>query len=409
MTRFKDALADVAEQAPPLGDVADRALAQCRRRRVTSVAACVVALTITVPVGLELVDLAPPGKTKIAPIEIPTSSPRPSETDPARSGVIKPDIDLDSLPQGDPPAITWYADGSIHDGDRETPIGEVGQRTTVNFQPVAGGYLVMTSRPGTGVVEARLIGDDGGTRAELPIDTFPVVSTDGQTITFAQTAADGGNTTLVAIDADTGSELSRTSVKGSPGAHPLGFVGDLVVFAFSETQQNRWWNLDTRDIGPLVDNPVTAATDGSHRTIQAFDPTSPHDLDFQNACYKVVDMSDGSDRGAKVWGTCEISLYLFTADGRYVVGHDYSDPNTVATVLLDAETGKAILDLSLGGRVENLAIEPTGDVIMESTQGDQKAIVRCALRGECELASEVVHAPDGFTRVVGLPDPLPGR
>jgi len=122
-------------------DLARNAYGQARRlqfrRRVAAGVACIAALALALPIGVDFADGGRSGRMEILPADTRSPEPRPSASE-ATTGVKVP-LDLDALPSGAAPGVPWYADGVIHDGDRETPIGEVEDGAAVSFVPVADG------------------------------------------------------------------------------------------------------------------------------------------------------------------------------------------------------------------------------------------------------------------------------
>ncbi|MGH3488487.1 MAG: hypothetical protein ACRDP8_11335 [Actinopolymorphaceae bacterium] len=400
-------------------DLARRAYTQARRirfrRRLSAGLACVAALAIALPVGLDVAGGGTPGgKTEILPIDTRSPEPRPSASAKEPRAAAKASIDLDTLPAGKAPASPWYADGVIHDGDQETPIGVVKEDDTVSFLPVAGGYLVETvccESDGGSARTSRLIGPDGEVRATLPIPVisgFPVVSPDGRLVVWEEEECPGAsgegcsdNNTLVAVDTGTGDEVQRTLVKQF-GVNPVGFHRGLVVFSAESTDNGSTglWNPETGAVRTINGLGRAVASDGSGRFLVE-KPARGKSDDFLGSCYTVVDTSDRTRPPRTLWENCDHYLKSFSADRRFVAGpagNGESPPES----LLDLETGRSVLELNASGRIAKPVLEENGDVVVEVTQDERQALVRCSLDGECELASEIRPAPAGGGTVIGL-------
>jgi hypothetical protein len=404
---------------PGLAQAAHRQALRLRlRRRITAGVACLAALAVAVPVGYNV--LGGPAKTDLAPIQSPTTEPRPTpsetqalvvttppapnntperttsptekkETAKAKQTPVKVTFNLDELTRGEAPKVPWYTPGVIHDGDREFAVPGLGPDAGVFFTPVGDGFLVLDYADGsTTDARARLKNANGEVIMTMPPGSFSnmIVSGDGSRLAWAEPTPDQNDwaNTLVVADARTGEELHRKLLDMSD-PRPVAFLGGNVV-----------WDTDSADGG------VTGLWDpetGKVSTVRGIGRTADvHGqvllantvLDPEEPCPGLIDHARG-DR--KLWSTCNHALNAISADGRYVFGQS---PTTNA-IVFEASNGEVLLevDASSSGAIGNWAVEPNGDVLFDvddiksDTEGRQ-AIVRCSLDGRCELATDIVES-----------------
>lgn len=347
------------------------------RRRLLSGLAGLMVLAVAVPVGL---NLHGPGEARVEPIE----SPPPTLTAlPAKQSTVE--VDLKKLPKGPPPAIPWFADGEIHDGDRTTPVA--GADSPPQFYPVANGYVVQVGQ------QIRLLDTSGRLVADLTkYGKFPSVSSDGRRL-----ATVAGRTATV-LDATTGAELYSVRLDGKAGAGVVGFLESSVLLGGTATPlPASLWNPVTGEITPIRPgglDKLNGRTDGRNRLVVA---TS------SGTCYDVFDVRAGK----RLWKLCGAVNPEFTADGRFVV----AEKEGTGPLVMDAATGRKLLQVGgLSLMYMPAQSEPGGAMLFVALGKNEPgtpglvergaSIVRCSLTGQCQVA--VAGEPD---LGAALPDP----
>jgi hypothetical protein len=313
-------------------------------------------------------------------------------------------IDFERLPPGQPPTISWYSDGVIHEGDGSGRVG-LGERAPASFVEVPGGYVAhVWGGPGEPSADDALLFLSGGTTrvlATAPGDSAeifgPVLSGDGRRMAWSVVdgldgftssgAADGPISTLVLADTKTGDTIRTFRVDDDLWAK--GFVADAVVL-------NR--GLDTGVVswspflGTLLEwkdaDQVTAVSDV--RGLAA--------VSDGQGCTSVRDVRRERER----WRTCEGTVTGFSPDGEFAVVRQDVDDDSVVVSVLQAGTGLPMLRLETGGGTPEVAWESSRSFVLTAWDTGRMAIVRCTTTGECGLATPPLSTDAGWPYL--LPD-----
>lgn len=362
-----------------------------RRRRVTTGVACLAALAVAIPFGVVESDAPKTERgrssghhTEIAPVDTPEPTPTPP---PEQRITI--DLDLDMLSKGAPPEVPWYADGVLHDGTEQVPVGAVPDRAEVRFSTTAYGYLVRITENTDTEPErsAYLLGPDDQ-RIELPYATTPIVSADGRRLAWSvpeSGAEPPAPTRLVTADAATGVVLARSKVVArSYVVEALGFLGGEVVFSADAngTGFTARWDPETGEVTRVDSVERGSDVDADGRLVAEL----PIRQGANGPCIGVFDLT-ADDR--ELWQDCTIGAGRFAVDGSYVVAAyegKLFDPSTgERRVRIRHHLVNDMLDLA------DFQLEPDGDLVFVATTTNpgRQAIVRCSPEGDCELATEI--------------------
>lgn len=361
------------------------------RRMAVGLAALVLAVPLAAGCGPEQTTTVSSQTDAAKPRPKPTThdtQPTPADDTRADRPVAKAgkvaDINLDELPRGEAPQVPWFDAGVIRNGDKQTVVGEAeGFKGTISFQPIDQGYLVEFVIAGEGpTFDTVLYDEDGGVRRQLPeeITTFPAVSPDGQVVAWSDPHVDVD--AIIATDARTGKDIG--TARDVEWGYPVDFLNGDLVYAIdaSEDLATGYWDLDSGEVGRLDISGSVLDTNGEGRMlVQRY-------VDDATVCAVMLDMSDASHPGEILWKNCDLFVPELTDDGRYALG--YTGVDHADGLLLDAKSGEVVLKLDTGaGTVGNPVMESEGTVLVEVTQNNQTALVRCSLEGECELATDV--------------------
>ena len=353
-------------------------------RRVTAAVACVVAAAIAVPTGLHLAERGVVGTTDVEPADPGTSDP---------NGVSRTTIDVNELPMRTAPKVPWYADGKIHDGGREVPIGAVDEKASVWFAPTAAGYVVNISccvEEDAAKSAHKLIGIDGTVKRNFPLRSpIPIVSADGRTLAWTEDPVNTSpSSELVTADAVTGEELKRVRLPkvGGEAVHPMAFAGPLVLFStsFSDDNTTGVWNPETGELSTLDD--LRGSQGDGPRAATA----TIADGERQMSCEGIVDPTRDE---RWLWLNCEeVGEMAISPTGRYAVGTD-----GITAVIVDLAAEHVVLEVDGPDNITQLAWEAGDTVILATLRGGRtvsttwEALVRCSVNGDCGLATELRH------------------
>ena len=318
--------ADGLTDAPfGLDEVRARAGAIRRTRRITAAAAVAAAVAILTPAGI----LAGGGWDRGATPQYAGQTPR-AEADGERDGDPRRDLFViessrprasgpqrlvvTDLPVGEPPAVPWYSDGTLHlpgSGSIDLPPG---------FAPLApydDGWLLVGWASGAPV--GQVVDADGDPVGE-PF----------RTLTTAAAAADGGRTLygragdLVVHDNVTGQDAVVRRQVG-PATEPVGFAGPAVYYNLDRGDgRTMGWSApglaDPAPEGTLSYRDVTP--DGWTAAV-----TSVSDAGSCSAVFAPSGGERGSVRtGERVGQSCRLSLEEFSDNGGLLLaGPAYRD------------------------------------------------------------------------------------
>ena len=286
-------------------------------------------------------------------------------------------VDLRELDRGAPPAVPWYQDGVIHDGDRQLQV-VTDSALHVAFIPVSGGYVFYHSGRGphypNGTARSELIDHDGRPKRELL--GIPSVSTAGATLAWNE--ARGTDGVVFTVDAISGEVTSTVALRG----YPVGFLRDLVVV---QTQLDaRIWNPATGDVSSFGAQSARH-TDGVH--LIAVEPAG--------SCEPVLDADQGF---APAWRRCDLRPPTFASasgSGYALTALIEADNSRPTFTIIDTGTGHDLLHIR-NLDVDSLQVEPGGNLLLHAIDiaNNLQGIIRCSLDGDCELASglhRVIH------------------
>lgn len=316
-------------------------------------------------------------------------------------------VDLDALPDGPPPAISWYSYGVLHTGESEYSLGD---RALAGFARVEDGYVVHAWNDGS---DDELFLVDGTTErvlATAPGDGTeifgPVVSADGSRIAWSVGYALGGlnasatrdrRTELVVADADTGETLYSKDVSGDD-LRARGFAGESVLLDRGTETGVLRWRPDTGELTEWDDASELTAVSESAGLAAVVDAERP-------SCAGVRATND--DAHEQLWQVCGATVIGFDPSGTYAVTRADVDDDTVLIGVRDAMTGTRVLRLRTGGGTPEVAWEPTGRLLVtawdEGRNGMRMGIVRCtAPDGTCELAKPARSTSTGWPYVLPI-------
>lgn len=386
MTRVEDLLADVLREradheasSTPLPLVVSTARRIRRGRQVRAgalTAVVVAALAVPFVVGAAR---SPDASTD--PAAPPTTSQSPG-----------PDRLVD-LPQGAPPAIAWLdgADYVAADGTRTTlPFDDVSRAT-----PYLGGFLVAGS--GT----PRLVRLDDRMREVWRRCTLGglAVSDDGLRTAYTTVGCGSGTDPVLHVGPTLGTAEERTVPMPVTDAAPVGLLGESVVVGPYNSgppllvdADGTATPLDRLEVAAAVNEPLGLVSGQRAGGRQA------------NQTGVVVD----AETGAVVWSAEGWQLNAFSPDGSQVLGVRLDGSGTTWGVL-DARTGETGSGLALpaGLEVWRAAWEDDGHFLLAVTEDGAETVVRVALDGGLERATDVVPADEGSRRFGFAPNRFP--
>jgi hypothetical protein len=366
----------------PLSEVAGRAGAiRARRRRTTALTAAAAVALVAVP-GAVWLGRSPgtspsPGTTQSSgPTTQPTSHPQNP-------------LALADLPMGARPGIDYLVGDTYvtMNGDR---MSSPDFATAGTATPARGGILTATARPPQGpFLFSKISLVNGGRSQALGCGTASfAMSTDGIESAYwvADSCSPGGAGKLYSGVNNTMGDSGPAYVATPTGAidEPVGILRQGVVVNDEGSD---------RGDGP---NALLVATDGSGTTTRIDPLVSAGGSDMNNNVVSGVlrtDTSTGAvvdaSSGDVKWRAPGWQLGQFSNDGKYVVGHELSDPFGYA--IFDAVSGAQIARFdSLGEKVtiQQVAWDFNDTVLAVASDSDQEAIVRFDLDGHPTRATE---------------------
>jgi hypothetical protein len=416
--RLSAALRRIAGQATPATahpvELAVRRAGRLRRRRIATTAViCAAVVGLFVPAGIAM--LPPLREANVTT----TKHASPARTKPVAGpvrgtdGVVETTIDFDQLPLGPAPAVPWYGDGVIHDGDRYVPLGNFAIRS---LQVVDRGYLALTESEGD--LELSLVRPNGERhrldRVSYGGGSFlhPAVSSDGSRVAWSRVSGSGSQytTTLNVASATSGEVTDTKQVSGNADSRleVRAFLGTRVLInrgADHPAAPVEVWDpaKDSLQSWYEADGLAGITADGA---LVAFGSSGSHG----EGCFEMY----ARPGKRKLWGSCEFNYndVFFDAGNRYVVAPNFD--------VDDSADGRALAAISPGEELPNLRIttsmtvfaarsgEPvvrindqapyqvaweSGDTFVFAARGGTKqdrqvALVRCTTAGRCELATE---------------------
>lgn len=299
-------------------------------------------------------------------------------------------VDLDTLDEGAPPALSWYADGTIHTGTTEYALGD---RSPASFAEVSGGYAVHAWNGGADDELFLADGTDELLLATAPGDTNeifgPVLSADGTRMAWSVAYELDGiqgarRTELVVADAATGQTLDSHTVPDDD-LRPRGFIGDTVVLDRGTEAGVLSWRPDTGDLTEWERADGVTAVSDRQRLAAVVDSENPD-------CTGIRSPNQVED----LWQVCDETVIGFDPRGRYAVTRQDVDADTVVVGVTDARTGERLLRLETGGGTPEVAWESPEEFLLTAWDDGRMAIVRCTTGGDCELATEARSTSGGW-------------
>src|SRR5690606_4305580 len=262
-----------------------------------------------------------------------------------------------------------------------------------SFAPVAGGSYALVTALDDGGRRLAIVGPDGEQPlAEVsPEDEFarPVISADGRTLAWSDTAS-GDGTTLHLATAE-GEEVASTHLAGRYGISVAGFLGDRVVVTSSDDGTVEVWDPSSNGLTELpgrpdavrawATNPASELASVATRLVED-DATVPH------WCNAVVDTREA----AVLWESCELTPIGFSPDGTYAVAQpsntEGAGPGSYTVV--GAESGRPVLEVQADLLVGFTWEDDNRHVVLRAYVGGETALVRCSVDGVCERVTEPV-------------------
>ncbi len=387
-------------QRTPLGltDVRRRASGIRRRRAITAGAAIAAVLAIAVPVGL-----AATGPARRADVPPATQTPQVS-------GTVR--IDPRSAPVGDGPRVPLIdASGpTLVVGDQVLDLPKPYDQIT----PFRDGWIAVRQVEGVGMLEVL---DASFDVIEFETHDSPVtVSPDGTRVAWA--AYNGDHWSVLNNDV-VGVEVERpwtTLDEGLDGseAGTIGFVSDDEVLTFQLDNRRGTISTFLADGDTIVDLPwVEQAVSASPATGMIAARATVADGRSCGATF------DGRTRAPQpLWTDCSRTLADFNPDGSLVAafpeGDQGSDGNPPGLSILDASTGRALVDFAVTGAsgravgiATQVAWEDDETLLATYIDGNQQYVVRLGLDGTVERVAGPVTNND-FTVSLHLTPGTPG-
>lgn len=354
-----------------------------RQRRIAVVAVAAAAIGIVVPAGAQVMNRAT-GPDQV--VNTPTTSvepePTPSRTPaPTPRGARSIVLDFGKLSRGTTNVPRWDAEKSaLRWGEDSLPLGQNGRPEL--FAPLrfegATRYAVFST---TSEVGGRL--DLVGGEAEQPLTddagTF-AVSADGEQVAYT-TGKDRG----VSVASGSGRVLHSRTFDVAPKV--VGFVGNTVVVSSADSGEHprvQVWDLDSDQVR-TIEGARSAESTAPDKGLVAVLTGNPANTD--ELCFSVIDVDNG-DR--PIWqGGCGMELAELSPDGRHIVlGPPVGGEVTpVRYDFVDLATKRTVLKVRADSW-NGLTWEPDGThIVLNAFVGDDNALVRCGLSGDCELVS----------------------
>jgi hypothetical protein len=359
--------------------------------------------------------------------ETPTATPTPSRTDVDLRKVPGTTLDLSAMRTGAPPAIPWIEGRTLHLDRADLAIRpRFGAREDV---PVViafgGGYLRYddpSGRAGTHLDQIRA----DGTVAGSTFATAPVVSWDGRHVawweppTHAFVIGDAVTGTLENLPAVGPWAFFTSNHPGDPwNVSVVGWLADgelLVRGPSSRDAPEGIWRTSGRTVPAWTAQRFSGlSTEAGIALVEDFPYTDPTEVDAN--CLSAVDL----ETSARVWRHCyrlgdqpyPAETPVFSPDGTRlaVAAISISTGEPGYELVLDAASGDVLARFDLG-RYEGdqsgfetelstpwfedddhllaVADQRRHDATGAPTTTADEAIVRCDVRGGCELATPVV-------------------
>ncbi len=369
---LRTAVNDAVKEVPP--GFADGAMRQARRQRRTAGAAAAS--------GVAVFALAA-AAVAVDPTDL--------RTDPAPAGGPGGGVvELDGLAAGAPPQVPWYEDGALHFSATSTPadVSWDDEADDPIIRRIRDGYVVWTweSDGAYGRSKLTLVHDDGEQVVLADGDvTPPAVSPDGERIAWGvpnrewvldEEAREDGLTSVVMVADAAGEVVAELPDAPSPKALPKGIWEDGRVVI--EAGANEAWGVHLWEPGGAV-TPV--------RSDVGIDAASAGNL-------AVLTGAGGAEVTDLVTGAVLRPFHdggepRFSADSQYLASisrpGEFEDPDEL--VIRDNLSGEEVLRVAFRA-VHGLAWETPTTVVVDAYDDTGAALVRCAVGGDCELATE---------------------
>lgn len=359
-----------------LDQVLDRAgeIRRGRRMRATMAMAAVV-LAVAVPVGITTLNEnnpTAPNKPQVA------DSAKPAETD------YSP-LALEGLESGDAPSNGYYAADKLYTGDKTLPLADVNDLARID-----GGYLVGRLDE-SGVSTASFVDDDGSESAPFGPYSVPfTVSADRQIGAFigpdgVVRAVEGGEEVEVGT-LPAGDIYTTVAVTGSSC-----IADDCTVYVNESSDPQKVWAVPAGGEPTELGGGFIKLTGATGDVLLG---QVSYDFRTGGSCWQATD-----EQLNQLWETCEYAFRELSPNGQYVIAvpPDTDGPGSSSVQVLDARTGKLVLDLKAADR------ETTGyDVVWEDddhllatlVKGLDSAAVRIDLNGNREYAIGVTKSSE---------------
>ena len=234
-----------------------------------------------------------------------------------------------------------------------------------------------------------------GAATDLPTGAAvsnPAVDSDTGEVAYASLGANDESDTVVVAGALNGD--NRTASTGDyKVSHVMGVNDGVVVFNGVQGKHKVVGTIDVDATDPAVETPWT---DLHAITVSAIDPQFAQFAAFlgefegrfdQRVCTTMFTFA-----GEEEWASCQWRPVEFSTDGSMVLalGSDTEGFGPRRLAVLDADTGAPLAAFTTPGTFGRATFEGD-DVVTVLVVDDQSAIVRCALDGSCELATEARH------------------
>ncbi len=407
-------VADGVGAEPVPQAIVRRAHRRRNRRRVGFAAAGAALVTAAVPFGASFVRAPAPTHGTA------TDHPVAGSSTAAAKAVGPVSIDFAKLPRGAAPAVAYYADGVIYDGDKAIPFP--GYASVTELAKIADGYAVVADRTVEGGPRSLFLVRPNGTRQVIGSGMIfhrPVVSASGRLMawsSYGDAPEKKPVTELHLVDTSTGALVQKLSLGSGEDnlAQPRAIIDSKVIVERATNAASKpvlVWDPDTNELTDWYDGYGVAGTSADGSKV-AVSQASSHD---EEVCFDLVTVADKRWQ----WRSCDYDHWsvAFAPDGKHLLSArarfsmlepddgapaaPTSDPGGVEVKTpkpdrnMTAETDLFALDAATGRRVLQVKNQQPMQRIWESadtflftaTDGKQNAIVRCTLAGKCELAT----------------------
>ena len=377
---------DPLQHAPlTLTDVRGRAGRIQRRRTVAASAAVAAAVAVALPVGLAMNGGAQ--RTVVQP-----STQTPEVTGPVL-------VDPRSAEAGDAPGVPLVdTTGPTLTAGGE-PVGIPESYDQVS--PYRDGWIATVRDQGE--VTVQVLDSAFTVLGSVPDASLLTIADDGSSVAYAY--SDGIRWILVDLDPAVERAEQATPLPDSPleaTARTVGFLPDEALVAAQVDPDDGSETTYVATAGSITELPgFIHAVSASPVTGMVAGRTSSSG---GGSCSAVVDGRAGT--GSALWDTCDHELGAFSPDGAHLVGFaDVTDGPSPTVSILDATTGRSVLDFEVAGardRVVGIAPEVAWEddrtLLATYLDGTQQYVVRLGLDGTVErVAGPVVNDDFGLS------------